>query len=263
VNPIDIAADTLRKDRSKLTSAEKITGGLTNESWLVRADDTAIVVRLGNANQRALQIDRQSEAAVLTAVARAGIGPPVLVCAPDRHLLVTQHLAGRTWTARDARLPANIRRLAAVLRELHAMPIPSGVQKVDLHAIITGYWNTMLARGMSARIGTTRTRTRALQLVAGLQTDAAACLCHNDLHHLNVIDDGKLWLLDWEYAGIGDPYFDLASVCCYHRYNDQARAELLNAYMGEDRPGVLDRLHRMCWVFDYIRELWFAVREMN
>jgi thiamine kinase len=262
MNPTDIAAETLRKQRDALAPAERIEGGLTNESWLVRADDTAVVVRFSNSNTEVLQIDRESEAAALHVVARAGIGPPVLVCAPDRHLLITQHLSGRTWTARDARLGENISRLAAKLRDLHALPIPDGVHRIDLHAIVTGYWNSLMARGMTERAGSARTRARALKLIEALQDDATACLCHNDVHHLNIIDDGKLWLVDWEYAGIGDPYFDLASVCCYHTYSDTQRRQLLSDYLGQDRPAALDRLHRTCWVFNYIRELWFAVREM-
>jgi thiamine kinase len=263
MNPTEIAAETLRKQRDSLAPAEKISGGLTNENWLVRADDTAIVVRLGNRNTEALQIDRSSEAIVLNAVARAGIGPPVLVCAPDRHLLITEHLGGHTWTIKDARLPENVSRLAATLRELHALVIPDGVQKIDLHSIVTGYWNTLLARGRSAQAGSTRTRSHALRLIAALQTDAVACLCHNDVHHLNIIDDGKLWLVDWEYSGIGDPYFDLASVCCYHAFSDALRGQFLSEYLGHNKPAAAERLDRMCWVFNYIRELWFAVREMR
>src|SRR5215831_7307961 len=139
MNPTDIAAETLSKRRDEFAPPQKISGGLTNDSWLVRADDTAIVVRLGNHNTAALQIDRQSEAAVLNVVARAGIGPPVLVCAPDRHLLITQHLSGRTWTARDARIKDNVTRIALRLKELHALPLPQDVQRIDLRAIVTGY----------------------------------------------------------------------------------------------------------------------------
>jgi thiamine kinase len=263
MTPIDIAAEVLHKSRELLSPAEKIEGGLTNDSWLVRSDDAAVVIRLSNREKDTLQIDRASEAIVLNAVAQAGIGPPVLICAPDRHLLVTRYLDGRKWTARDARVGDNVARIAARLRELHALPIPDGVHRIDLHAIVTNYWNSLMARGLSARAGTARVRARALKLIAHLQTDAMACLCHNDVHHLNVIDTGKLWLVDWEYSGIGDPYFDLASVCCYHAYSNTLRKQLLREYLGHDRSEAIERLDRMCWVFNYIRELWFAVREMK
>jgi thiamine kinase len=262
MDPVAIAAETLQKDRSVLGPAERIKNGLTNESWVVRTANEGVVVRVGNHSTEPLQIDRRSEAIVLSTVAAAGIGPPVLLCAPDRNLLVTRLLPGHTWTSRDVRTSANVARLAALLRELHALPIPANVRTVDLRLIVSGYWNTLLAKGLGAKVGTQDTRDRARQLIAQLAEDSQVKLCHNDVHHLNIVDGGRLWLLDWEYAGIGDPYFDLASVCCYHAYSDKLRAEFLRAYLGVDKPSSLERLHRMCWVFNYIRDLWFAVREM-
>jgi len=270
MDPIAIAAECLCKD-SSLLSAERIKSGLTNESWLVRADDDAIVVRFSNRATDALQIDRHSEATVLSIVAVANIGAPVILCAPERHLLVTQFIPGRTWGARDARSDENLKRVATVLRNLHALPVPQNVQVIDLRKIVCGYWRTLLERGLGAQVGTPEVRERARQLVESLAEDATARLCHNDVHHLNLIDgpvdssndSRRLWMIDWEYAGIGDPYFDLASVCCYHALSDESRHTLLIAYMGKDDPQALERLRRMCWVFNYIRDLWFAVREME
>ncbi|MES1196954.1 MAG: phosphotransferase, partial [Steroidobacter sp.] len=77
-------------------------------------------------------------------------------------------------------------------------------------------------------------------------------------------DDGnRLWLLDWEYAVIGDPCFDLASVCCYHDFNQQQRMSLLSQYLQLFNQEHISRLNRMCWLFDYIKELWFAARSSS
>ena len=264
IDPAAIAADVLRADRNAIAPPQRLKHGLTNESWLVTAGDAAVVVRLSNRQSDALQIDRDSEALVLRAVADAGIGAPVLCCDPERRLLVTQHLPGRTWSIRDARVPENVERLMRLLHALHALPPPSGVQRVDLRQVVTGYWNTLMSRGLSARVGSPKVRERAREFIATLDADADACLCHNDVHHLNVIDShGRLRLVDWEYAGVGDPYFDLAGVCCYHAFSDASRRELLNAYLGHHSTAAFDRLQRMCWVFNYIRDLWFAVREME
>lgn len=264
IDPAVIAADILRADRDAIAPPERLKHGLTNESWLVTVGDAAVVVRLSNHESDALQIDRRSEALVLQAVADAGIGAPVLCCDPARHLLVTQHLAGRTWSIRDARMPENIERLMRLLQALHAMPPPMGVRRVDLRQVVTGYWNTLMARGLSANAGSPKVRERARDFIGELEADADLCLCHNDVHHLNVIDThGRLRLVDWEYAGIGDRYFDLAAVCCYHAFSDASRRELLTAYLGHHSTAAFDRLQRMCWVFNYIRDLWFAVREME
>jgi thiamine kinase len=118
-----------------------------------------------------------------------------------------------------------------------------------------------MEKGAAAQAGTTHQRERATSIAAAAMRDSRLCLCHNDVHHLNVVDDGRLWLIDWEYAGIGDPYFDLASVCSYHGFGEELRVALLRAYLGVVPTAALERLQQMCWLFDYIRDLWFSVRE--
>jgi thiamine kinase len=263
MDPLTIAAECLREERGTLAAPERIKNGLTNESWLVRGAQDTVVVRLSNHKTYALQINRTSEAQVLQAVAAAGIGAPVLLCAPDRHVLVTRYVSGRAWASRDVRTLANLQRIADVLRKLHALPVPQGVQALDLMESVRGYWNTLLERGLAAKAGTPKMRERARENIADLAADIVPCLCHNDVHHLNIIDAGRVWLIDWEYAAVGDPYFDLASVCCYHELSDDLRRCLLRAYWGYYSAESFDRLQRMCWVFNYIRDLWFAVREME
>ncbi len=47
-----------------------------------------------------------------------------------------------------------------------------------------------------------------------------ACLCHNDLLNANFLDDGTLRILDWEYAGMGDAFFDLANFSRNHDFHE-------------------------------------------
>ncbi|HTE41211.1 MAG TPA: hypothetical protein VK629_10285 [Steroidobacteraceae bacterium] len=61
MDPVDITAEASQKDRSALGPAERIKNGLTNESWIVRAADDGVVVRVGNRSTEPLQIDRRSE----------------------------------------------------------------------------------------------------------------------------------------------------------------------------------------------------------
>ena len=61
--------------------------------------------------------------------------------------------------------------------------------------------------------------------------------CHNDLLNANFIDDGeRLRIVDWEYAGMGDPFFDLGNFSINHELPPEADEALLRAYDGEVRP---------------------------
>jgi thiamine kinase len=260
--PIQVAAEVLRVPPDTL-HASRIKGGLTNESWLVQGANDSVVVRLSTADEHALQLNRRSETLVLERVQQAGIGAQVLLCAPERRLLVTRRLPGETMTVDAMRDPATLRPLTALLRRLHSISAPDSVQQSDLIAILQGYWQTLDAHPAHQHEADA-VRTYAHEIASESAQAANRCLCHNDVHHLNLMSDGKqLWLLDWEYAGIGDPFFDLAAVCCYHDYNQALRNQLLLAYRGELTNDDAQRLQRMCWLFDYIKVLWLTVRGLE
>lgn len=256
--PEQAAAKVLQCDAGQLSS-ERIKRGLTNQSWRVQGCGYDVVVRLSTADEHALQIDRLREARVLKQVEHAGIGPEILWCAPQDRLLITRTLPGHSWEEHEAREPHNIKRLAVLLRRLHTLPIASDIPNIELTAVLRNYW-TELELGQSEPIHDPR-RARALQIARISDAQTRRCLCHTDLYHFNIIDNGeRLWIIDWEYAGIGDPYFDLASVCCWHHYDAALRRQLLREYFGEVDEQSVAQLEQMCWLFDYIKELWFAVR---
>jgi thiamine kinase len=256
ISPEALAARALGVDERALLASERIKHGLTNDSWRVRTRDAVVIVRMGRVPEAVLQIDRASEARVLQAVAAAGIGAEVLLCDPARQWLVTRDL-GEPWREAQAHEPQNIRRLAEVLRRLHALPVPAGVRRVDLLETLRGYLRTLEDRGQSPDAAE---RERGEQAAVLLQENAMVCLCHNDVHHLNVVDDGTLRLIDWEYSGVGTPWFDLASLCVYHGFTSAERELLLESYFSQRPMNALARLELACWLFDYIRRLWMVVR---
>lgn len=261
MTPVEVAAEVLCVPREGLR-ADRIKGGLTNESWCVQAAHTAVVVRISTVDEHALQLNRQSETQVLSLVQQAGIGAEVLLCAPQRRLLVTRKLNAETLSFAAMHDAAVIDQVAQLLRRLHALAAPASVQHSDLPAVLRGYWRSLDTQG--AQPNDAAARARALDIANESARCALRCLCHNDVHHLNLMSDGRrLWLLDWEYAGIGDPFFDLAAVCCYHTYDDALRRHLLHAYFGQLISEDSERLQRMCWLFDYIKHLWLAVRQLN
>lgn len=258
MTPEQVAAELWQVDADRLT-ATRIKGGLTNESWSVQGEHESVVVRISTADEQALQLNRSSEAAVLWLVERAGIGAQVLLCEPERRVLVTRQLNAHTLTAEAMQQSDTIKKVALLLRHLHSLSTPASVQHTNLIAILHGYWRSLDT--LAIQHDSSEVRARAREIAEESACAPQRCLCHNDVHHLNLMsDERRLWLLDWEYAGVGDPFFDLASVCCYHDYDQPLREQLLIAYRGELLAAEHTRLGRMCWLFDYINGLWFAVR---
>jgi aminoglycoside phosphotransferase (APT) family kinase protein len=80
-------------------------------------------------------------------------------------------------------------------------------------------------------------------------------IVHSDLHAGNIVDDGQLWLLDWEYAQVGDPLCDLAGLIAHHPPLGARREELLElaGLSGVATPAELEAL---AGVYRSINSLW-------
>jgi thiamine kinase-like enzyme len=232
----------------------RLTGGLSNQAWRVERGGQAWFARLGYAGAERLGVNRHSECALMAVVAAAGFAPDVLACDPPTGLLVTRYIEGRTWQASDAAEPRNLARVGSLLARLHTMPPAPGIVAVNYVEQARH-----LARTISASDPTVAVlRHRADQAFERIERrKPRRALCHHDLHHLNVLDTGaRLWLVDWEYGGIGDPLFDVAGFLALHELGAAETDLLLDAY-GAGAPidrGVLEEAR---WAFDYVQWLWY------
>lgn len=255
-----LGADALQVPVPSIHGIERIEHGLTNENWIVRGPRASVVVRLNSPKANELGIDRQHEAKVLQIATQAGVGPRVLKYDFEEDALITELLPGSPWSIEYARSHTGIARLAELMREVHALPIYDGIKRVDALAVIERYWVTLEQTGQLGLAGSAEQRATARTLGLRLREGVRPRLCHNDVHHLNLMDDGRVRLLDWEYAGLGDPFFDLAGICCYHDYDEAQCEALLQHYLGREDVKSSARLNAARWMFNYIRELWGAVR---
>ena len=233
-----------------------VPGGLSNYAWHTEHEGQRYFVRLGAPEAERMGVDRRSECVLLATVAAAGLSPAVVACEPASRLLVTRFIAGRHWLRADACDPRNLRRIGASLRQLHSLPLDAGVRPLSFAA---------QAEQLEAQLaGFGPVDPRAKRVAAQAVAELAArhvppTLCHNDLHHLNVLDDGhRLWLVDWEYGGCGDPLFDLAGFFCQHDATPDQRRVMLESY-GEPSLTRSPALIAACGLFDYVQWLWFRL----
>jgi thiamine kinase-like enzyme len=73
----------------------------------------------------------------------------------------------------------------------------------------------------------------------------------------NLVDDHrKVWIIDWEYAGTGDLFFDLGNLTANNLFNQEQEHLLLQYYFGKARPADLRRLRLMRLVSDMREAMW-------
>ena len=218
---------------AKIDRIEPLSGGLLGRSFRVVAGDIDAAVRLPGQSGACQSI--ASELAILEAAAAAGIAPPPIQL-PDEHgIVATRFLpSARPWSPHDARKAENIDRLCDRLRRLHALDITlEPLQFVDA---AEGYAALATDRcTLSIEQLTWRDELLALaQTFVDLHEPSVPC--HNDLVASNVIDDGAVWLIDFEFAARSDPVVDLASLAAFNDFDDGSCAHLLSAYYGSAGP---------------------------
>ena len=87
------------------------------------------------------------------------------------------------------------------------------------------------------------------------------CPCHNDLLAANFLatPDG-LRLIDWEYAGMNDAYFDLGNFAVNNELDPDAEEALIEAYFGALTRRRLARLRLMKVISDLREGAWGVVQ---
>jgi thiamine kinase len=233
---------------------EPIAGSLSNFAWHVSAPGQDRFVRYARAGNEQLGADLHAEGQVLQVVARAGIAPRVIRCDPSARLLVTQWIAGPNGDASTGDLDRTVRHAAALLCRLHELTPPPDARVVDF---------AVQARRLEAALPAESVRP-ALTAYAGevlsrLGPGRAHALCHHDVHAQNLVTDhaGRLWLVDWEYAGLGDPLFDLASCASQLELSAASTGLLCDEYVRAGGSVERGRLELARWAFDYVQWLWY------
>lgn len=253
--PANVDVDTALAVIPGLSGAhivEQLADGPTNASYLVEQAGERLVLRLDKPASAVLGLDRANERLVCEAVAGADLAPAYQYFDPASGLCLRPWLAGRSLQRSDLANLAILRRLAAALRQLHGLA-PVGAAFDPLAA--ARRYARQLATPVAAALA-----VRAAELFAGLQDPPSPpVLCHNDLVCENILlTAGQgLLLIDWEYAGIGDPYFDLAVVVRHHEVSEEVAGYFLQAYLQRSpAAGETRHLSRQCAFYGCLLELW-------
>ena len=230
-----------------------LSGGITNHNFKIEVNGQAFVLRMGGAETRLLGIDRAVEHQASLRAAEVGLGPEVAAFFPDEGWLVTRFIAGRPIPLGEMREPPTIRRVASALRRLHdAATIPG---RFDAHTVVEEYRREAEAHGVEIpeAYGAAHAMSERIRLARGPQPLVP---CHNDLLNANFLDDGEVRIVDWEYAGMGDRFFDLANLSVNHEFGGEQDGVLLTAYFGESTAGGVEALAMMKFMSDFREAMW-------
>jgi thiamine kinase-like enzyme len=231
----------------------ELGGGITNRNYKVDVDGSSYVLRMGGARTAQLGIDRAVEDAAGRRAFEVGIGPEVVAFVPEKAWLVARFIDGRPISLEDMRRPQMLSRVAGALRRFHnAAPIPG---RFDAHQVVEDYRAKAIAHGVA--IPSAFEAAHAIsERIRSLRGPQRLVPCHNDLLNANFLDDGEIRIVDWEYAGMGDRFFDLANFSVNHEFEVTDDRGLLGTYFGEAREPDLASLRLMRFMSDFREAMW-------
>jgi thiamine kinase-like enzyme len=240
-----------------------LDGGITNRNYRVAMGGEDYVLRICGKDTSVLGIDRDAECAATAAASKLGIGPEVVAYRPELECLVTRWIEGRPVTAEELRTDAALGRVAAGLHAFHDGPPLHA--RFDSFELVATYLEEVRARGGEPPPDYDEAAAAAGRIAAALTgSDHDPVPCHNDLLTSNFLREGdRVRIVDWEYAGMGDRFFDLGNLAVNNGFGAEDEARLLEAYFGEApssrRTGAL-RLMRV--MSDFREAMWGAVQEV-
>jgi thiamine kinase len=246
---------------------DAVGSGVANRTYSVIRGGTRYALRILGDGGRKLGVDRDWERRVLQKVAPAKLAPVVEACIPAEGVLVTRWVEGRFWSEDDAHRVGNLATVASLIRKIHSVRAP-----VMARAMTPARWIDLYCKALSQQ--GRRGQDIAVESLPALNAEVpqmqkayercgpqAATLCHSDLHRHNLIhSDEGIVVLDWEYAHVGDPFWDLAGWLSMNDLSADDADAILVAYLGR-RP--MDderrRLLLLRWFYDFVALLWIRL----
>jgi len=239
-----------------------LEGGITNRNYLVVLGGKSYVIRVPGKDTDLLGIDRSAERAANENAAAIGVAPKVVAQLDDPPCLVTEFIECTEMTPEMLREPETMNEVLETLRKVHdsGAHLPSSF---DSFRVVEQYRDTASSRGGEIPEAFDEAHEQARQIEAALSgPEHDPVPCHNDLLAGNFLRGSeRIWVVDWEYAGMGDRYFDLANFAINNELSPDQHPDLLADYFSEDAtPRRIATLRLMLFMSDFREAMWGVVQ---
>lgn len=262
-----LPADTMERLEAQLGPAEGestvLGGGITNHNFRARFGGREVVVRLPGNDTELLGSDRAGEREANSLAAAVGVAPEVLAHLDDPVVLVTTFLDGPTMESTELREPRTLAEVAAALRKIHGCAAALGA-RFDAFRLVEAYAAATRTRGgeIPPAYEVAHAAAARIEEVPVFNSEARV-LCHNDLLPANFISTpAGIRIVDWEYAGMGNRWFDLGNFAVNNELGPAEEEDFLTEYLGAPpTPADIAALRLMRLMSDFREAMWGVVQQ--
>ncbi len=258
---LDAAIAAVPEWEGRQIGVTPITTGITNRNFLIEAGHEAFVLRLAGKDTDLLGIDRAAENEAGRAAAAAGVGPEIFAWLPLHDCLITRFVPGEHIPGPDLLREEILTSVVGSVRAFHACP-PIDAE-FPVFRIVESYRRIATERGVTVPDDYGAAHEVAARIEETFSIAPMPSVpCHNDLLNANFLLDGDhVWIVDYEYAGMGDVFFDLGNLSVNNGLTQEAEEILLRLYFGTVHDVHRARLALMQLMSDFREAMWAVVQQ--
>lgn len=234
-------------DKDDIHDVYPLKQGLTNLSCHFAVGDAQYVYRHPGVGTECI-IDRRAELEAQSLGKELGLDDTYIFEDPERGWKISRFIADARQL--DPHDDAQVRRAMGMARSLHEADV-SVARDFDFFTVAKGYERILVeTKGRIDIAGFDAMAAKVARLNDFVRADhAKRCLTHNDFFNLNLLldEDDRMYLIDWEYAGMADYASDFGTfvVCC--QLDRDAADRALESYFGRT-PDPAERRHNFAHV---------------
>lgn len=244
---------------------EELSGGITNHNYIVWVNGGPRSPGGGKYMMRVpgigtdMFIDREMERDCMIAAAGVGVAPAVLYTIDPEGALVCDFVDGALMRPEKIVGQADrIKQIVETVKTVHDRAVFRN--EIRIFDMLRHY--TRIARDLKTPFDLFPRLDEMLRVCDDIEEamardEPAPVAAHNDLLSENFIVDveDRLWVIDWEYGGMTDPYFDLGDFLMEHPFSREEQRFVLRTYCGwmDEHRFARMMLHRMT------SGIWWAV----
>lgn len=237
---------------------EVMPGGVTNKNYKMMVNRKTYAVRIAGTGTENY-IDRKKEFANVTQMAAIGVAPKIYFSDVDTGFQISEFIEGSTLTAEDIRKSSSLLRAAAKLMQRCHSSGAVFTSVFDPVEKIRANLSLLEENAYQDFFPDWEQNIRYFEELAGkrARADITLCPCHNDTLAGNFIgDENSLRMIDWEYSGMNDPFYDLACFAMENQLDEQSEQQMLNAYTDHQ---MTDTLYVRYYENKFLTALYWSV----
>lgn len=260
---LKIISETLGCRTDDIVNIEVLKKGMTNRSFLFSVDGKKYIMRIPGEGTDQL-INRANEAMVYEKIKGLRLCDDLVYMNPDNGYFgddgrkVMEFIKNPQPMSEEVmRRKENLLQAAEIFHRLHTCGVDTGV-RFEVFEMADLYEKIIREGGVAFYDDYAEVKQTVMDIKGEADKDGEAkkVPCHNDSLMGNWVlrEDGRLYLIDWEYSGMNEPMWDLSCLSIEADYTPENDEELLKAYFG--REVTLEEKKRFIAAKMYVDYLW-------